>query len=463
MSITPTELSRLLKDEAYSAGFELVGICRAAPSPHWDFLVEWVAAGYVGDMDYIARRLPAYRDPRSVLPSAQSLVVVGSVYRVANAEEGPPAYGRISCYAWGQDYHRTVRRTLEGVAEKLRQYRPSVETRIVVDTAPILERSYAQMAGLGWIGKNTLLINPRLGSYTFLGILLTSEALEPDPPFVRNHCGKCRACLEVCPTQAFVAPGVLDARKCLSFWTIETKQLPPAGMRAAQGDWLFGCDLCQVVCPWNHRAPLSSRPEYQPVFGPHLSAIDLLLMTDEEFRARFRHSPLKRAGRAGLARSAAIVLGNTLRRLLEQNSGNSGAKAEASANTQFVPTASAAAGPGKKGDWISCSVGLPSESEVDRGLEERIRNALQGGLLDPEPVVRAACAWALAADGSPLTRAKLAERLRVETDSMVQAELIAAFEPHQPGDCQEAQITLFQEEVPRVLKEKELGPPAKTV
>jgi epoxyqueuosine reductase len=224
------------------------------------------------------------------------------------AEQG---VGRVARYARGQDYHDVLRGRLKDLLAWVQQQAPGTRGRAVVDTAPLLERDFARRAGLGWIGKNTMLINKRLGSYCFLGALLLDLDLPPDASHGTTHCGTCTACLEACPTQAFVAPGQLDARRCISYLTIELRTAIPVDLRPQTGDWLFGCDICQEVCPWNRKAPVASEPAFHG--RPELDAIDareLLGLSEVAFRSRFRGTALMRTKRSGLLRNAAILLGN---------------------------------------------------------------------------------------------------------------------------------------------------------
>jgi epoxyqueuosine reductase len=235
-------------------------------------------------------------------------------YRTTEPKAADLGQGKVSRYAWGHDYHELIWRRLDELARWLSARSPACRVRGVVDTAPLLEREFAQLAGLGWVGKNTLLLNKELGSWFFLAALLTDLELDYDAPYTADHCGTCTACLDACPTDAFVAPYVLDARKCISYLTIELRSEIPEPLREGVGDWVFGCDVCQDVCPWNTRernAAHTDEPTFQPLEG--MNAVDLITLfdlDDEDFRQRFRHTPLWRAKRRGLLRNAAIVLGN---------------------------------------------------------------------------------------------------------------------------------------------------------
>jgi epoxyqueuosine reductase len=218
----------------------------------------------------------------------------------------------VARYARGADYHDVLRERLKRLLAWLQAERPGCRGRAVVDTAPLLERDYARRAGLGWFGKNTMLLNRRQGSYFFLGALLSDVELTPDAAHETSHCGTCTACLDACPTDAFPAPGVLDARRCVSYLTIELRGSVPEELREGLGDWVFGCDVCQEVCPWNRKAPPGAEPALAP--RPDLEALDpeeVLGLTEDEFRRRFAGTALTRPRRAGLLRNAALVLGNT--------------------------------------------------------------------------------------------------------------------------------------------------------
>ena len=259
------ELTAALKARARQAGFGLVGVCPAVSPAGLHRLHAWLDAGYAGEMHYLAARRDAYEHPRHILDGVRSLVMLGMHYRTADPIEGQPGQGRISRYAWGAaDYHDVIHDRLRQLADWLLEREPGASVRGVVDTAPLLEREFARLAGLGWIGKNTLLINRDAGSWFFLAALLTDLELAYDPPHELEHCGTCRACLDACPTQAFPEPYVLDATRCLSYLTIELRSSVPSSLRSEIGDWVFGCDICQEVCPWNRRAPVSGEEAFAP-------------------------------------------------------------------------------------------------------------------------------------------------------------------------------------------------------
>jgi epoxyqueuosine reductase len=361
-------LTRGLKDEALRLGFGLAGVCPAVSPPGMGRFAEWLSAGYAGEMHYLPDRAAAYTHPHYVLHGVRSILMLGFDYRTVEVAAAQPGQGRVSRYAWGGDYHELIRARLRSLVDWLHAAAPQAKVRAVVDTAPLLERELAQLAGLGWIGKNTLLLNKHAGSWFFLAAVLTDLELEHDEPHVADHCGTCRACLDACPTGAFVDAYVLDARRCISYLTIEHRGPIPRELRAGVGDWLFGCDICQEVCPWNQRAPVTDEPLLQPLGG--MTVLDLAALfelDDAAFKARFRHTPLWRPKRRGLLRNAAIVLGN-----------------------QRAPAA------------------------VD---------ALVRGLNDDEPLVRGACAWALGRYDDPRAQLALLERMETESDLETRLEI----------------------------------------
>jgi epoxyqueuosine reductase len=310
-SPSPRSLTAALKEEAHRLGFDLVGATAAVAPMGIEHLRRWLADGCAGDMRYFAARIEAYEHPRHVLPGARSLLMLGVNYRTPEPAPTEAGQAAVSRYAWGTDYHELIRDRLEQLADLYRRLVPSGRVRGVVDTAPLLEREFAARAGLGWIGKNTMLVNQRFGSWLFLAALLSSEELEYDEP-VPDRCGSCRACLEACPTGALVEPHRLDARRCISYLTIELRGEIPVEFRCAIQDRLFGCDACQEVCPWNRRTPISEEAAFQPRPGMNpLALADLLELDEAAFRGRFRDTSLWRAKRHGVLRNAAIVLGNS--------------------------------------------------------------------------------------------------------------------------------------------------------
>lgn len=386
-----------IKSHAFRLGFDLVGIAPAVtPTGLHDFL-HWLDRGYAGEMAYLERREPAYHHPRHVLDGVRSVVMLGMNYNSvprcpteadahgtlsrqhpehcdnpAPADSNQPIAARVSRYAWGNgDYHDVLRGKLQELADFVKTHQPGCTMRGVVDTAPLLERDFARLAGLGWFGKNTMLLNKRVGSWFFLAALLTDLELEYDVAHEASHCGTCTRCLEACPTEAFVEPYVLDARKCISYLTIEHRGPIPVELREGIGDWLFGCDICQEVCPWNRKAPVTEQAAFLPRADVNpADAVELLSLSETEFRERFRHTPLTRPKRAGLLRNAAIVLGN-------------------SRDVRAVP-------------------------------------ALIGALHDDEPLVRGAAAWALGRFDDARALAALHDRLTIEEDASVRGELQSA-------------------------------------
>jgi epoxyqueuosine reductase len=356
-----------LKELAKELGFCCVGICPAIEPPHYGAFLNWLKAGFHGEMTYLAERSWAYQDPGSILADVQSVIMLGFPYRNLPDPDSRPGFGTISRYALGEDYHRVIRQRLKQLGRLLIAECPGASVRGVVDTAPLLERDFGYLGGLGWIGKNTSLLHPDHGSYLFLAALLTTATLESDPPFAEDLCSSCSACLRACPTGAFVAPRVLDARRCLSYLTIELRGFIPEELRAEVGDWFFGCDICQAVCPRNRKSLSNGPASHDP---PEERAVNLIMLfswSEEDFQKAFGPTPLWRAKRRGLLRNAAIVLGN-----------------------------------------------------------QRCRSAwdvLAQGLEDSEPIVREACAWALLkidpAKAIPLIRSQLSK----ETEAAVAMHL----------------------------------------
>lgn len=307
-------LEERLKFEANSLGFDLVGIAPATEADGLHRLRDWLARGFAGEMTYLHRLGGACSDPSSILPGVRSVVMVAMNYKPANESEEPgrsPHTARVARYARGADYHDVLRQRLTRLLDWLQSVVPDARGRAVVDTAPLLERDFARRAGLGWFGKNTMLIHRKLGSYFFLGALLLDLELPADSAHQTSHCGTCTACLDACPTAAFVEPGVLDARRCLSYLTIELRREVPADMRPAMTDWLFGCDICQEVCPWNRKSPAGTEPTLQARDDlENIDLFELFAMTEEAFRKEFKPTSLWRARRRGLLRNAALILGN---------------------------------------------------------------------------------------------------------------------------------------------------------
>ena len=306
------EFTLELKAQAAALGFVLSGVTAAAQPARYDRLIEWLDAGMAGQMHYIQQRREAYASPSSILDGCTTLLMLGYPYRSEEPTEIAPGAGRVARYAWGEpDYHDHIFDQLKVLQRWVIASQPTARVRGVVDTAPLLEREFAEAAGLGWVGKNTLLLNRQWGSYFFLAALLTDLPLTLDPPWEKGHCGTCRACLDACPTQAFPAPYVLDARRCISYLTIEHRDTIDSDVAASMGDWMFGCDICQEVCPWNRRA--AKAPQAIPIQLQSLAPADLLeilKLDDARFRELYRHTPLWRAKRRGVIRNACLVLGN---------------------------------------------------------------------------------------------------------------------------------------------------------
>jgi epoxyqueuosine reductase len=314
--------AKSLKDQAAAQGFNLVGIAPAAPSPRLDAYLAWVEQGMQGDMAYMARpdRQARRRDLNVILPGVRSIIMVALDYhalRLPDAEPDAltnPARGRIAAYAWGQDYHDVMLVSLQSLAEWLRAASGNqIVQRVYVDTGAVLERSHAQQAGLGFIGKNTMLIHPQRGSYFFLGELLTDMEFDHyDPAHRETMCGSCQRCLMACPTHAFPTPYTLDARRCISYLTIEHKGWIARELRPLMGNWVFGCDICQDVCPFSRFVVPTREPAFIPTdvdrAAPPL--MDLLQLDDSGFRARFGGSPIARIGRERMVRNACIAAGN---------------------------------------------------------------------------------------------------------------------------------------------------------
>lgn len=305
--------SQAIKEAAQDLGFDLTGIAPAVPPVGFDVLRDWLARNFDGEMGYIKKREEAYGDPRHVMGGVKSVILTALNYRTAEPQPIEPGQARVSRYAWGDaDYHDVIKSRLKQLADWMHDRKPNCRTRAVVDTAPLLERDFARLAGLGWFGKNTMLINKRLGSWFFLGALLVDVELEYDAPHDTSHCGTCTRCLEACPTDAFPEPYVLDARRCISYLTIELRGPTPLELRDGIGEWLFGCDICQDVCPWNNKAPIACESTFEPATNlDPANILEILALDEEAFRERFRATPLWRPKRSGMVRNAAIVAGNT--------------------------------------------------------------------------------------------------------------------------------------------------------
>lgn len=379
MYVEPALVDRL-KEAARAEGFSQLGIAPAMEPDGYSRLVEWIERGFAGEMHYLADRVGAYRHPSGVVDGARSVVMLTFPYSGDATPAADDGRGRVARYLWsGDDYHDVIHPKLKRLRNVLLQAHPDARIRGVVDTAPLMERDFARLAGLGWQGKNTLLINKYAGSYFFLAALVTDLSLPADAPHESDHCGTCRRCLDACPTDAFPQPGVLDATRCISYLTIEHRGVIPEPLREPMGSWVFGCDVCQEVCPWNRprrdAAPDAGQGEEGAARGAEgsverLDLLDLFSLDDESFRSLYRKSPIWRARRRGLLRNAAIALGNQGR-------------------PEAVP-------------------------------------ALARGLYDAEPLVRGAAAWALARIGGVEARGLLSARADSEPDPMVANEIAAA-------------------------------------
>jgi epoxyqueuosine reductase len=376
-------LTQAVKREANRLGFALVGVTTPDPPPHFDVYERWLEAGRHGEMAYLATERARQRrqDPRQILPECRSILVLGIRYpspvmaEDASVSAEQPR-GRVASYAWGADYHDALPERLEALAAFIEsQVGHAVPHRSYTDTGPVLERELAQRAGLGWIGKNTCLIHPRLGSYFFLAELLLGVELEPDTPFTSDHCGACTRCIDACPTDCILPDRTLDARRCISYLTIELKGAIPVELRPQLGSWVFGCDVCQQVCPWNIRF---ASPAGDPAFNPRIdlptpNLLEELRLSAEEFRRKFKGSPVKRAKLRGYLRNTAVALGNA------------------------------------------------AQSEAAPGLVNILIN-------DPEPLVRGHAAWALGQTGGEAARQALTTALQVEADKQVRQEIELALQ-----------------------------------
>jgi epoxyqueuosine reductase len=319
--VAPRDLPNLIKSAAADSGFDLCGIAPVEDLPELARFPEWIADGHAGEMKYLESRDDSGQLRRaslhSVFPWARSVVVCAMNYNTAHpysTQVKESSRGWVSRYAWSrEDYHDSVLRRLRQLESKLKELcaPDPIETRAYVDTGPIVERVYAKYAGIGWLAKNTCLINQGIGSWLFLGVIITSLELTPDLP-APDRCGTCTRCIDACPTHAFVGPHLLDSNKCIAYLTIEKRGSIPEELREGIGHQVFGCDICQDVCPWNRKAPATNEPEFQPREGFVNPALAWLAeISEEDFRETFRGSPVKRAKRNGLRRNALIALGNS--------------------------------------------------------------------------------------------------------------------------------------------------------
>ncbi len=376
--IRPAALTKIIKAEAMRLGFPLVGVTLPDPPPHFAVFARWLEAGRHASMGYLAgeRSLQRRADPRQILPEANSLLSVAVPYPVPPAQAPVPGKGRVAAYAWGSDYHDVIPSRLQALVAFIEeQVGRKVHQRGYTDTGPILERDLAQRAGLGWIGKNTCLIHPRLGSYFLLGELLLDLDLEPDDPVDRDYCGSCRRCIDACPTGCILPDRTLDAGRCISYQTIENKGPVPPELRPQQGDWVFGCDICQTVCPWNISfAGLAPDPDLAP--RPEVPQPDLrreIHLSPQAFNQKFKGSPVQRPRRRGYLRNVAVAMGNL-------------------ADPACLP-------------------------DLARVLRE-----------EPEPLVRGHAAWAIGQTGGPIARQELDRAHKSEPDPYVLSEIRGALD-----------------------------------
>jgi len=368
-SHSPDQLAQQLKSEAYRLGFSLAGITTPDPPGSFQKYQQWIEEGLHAEMGYLAteRALARRQDPRRILPECKSILILAIPYFPP-----APSGGSVATYALGDDYHDTLRPLLRQLVAFLEgKLGETIPNRWYTDTGPILERDLARRAGLGWIGKNSMLINPQHGSTLLLAEILFGIELPPDPPFTADHCGSCTRCLQACPTACIRPDRTLDASHCLSYLTIENKGLIPPELRPLLGEWFFGCDVCQQVCPWNRFASPAGFPEFaaRPAFPPEKLSEELGL-TPETFNQKFKGSPVKRSKRRGYLRNLAVVLGN--RREIQN---------------------------------------IPSLTEA---------------LADPEPLIRHHAAWALGQIGGDAAFSALAEAKPDEINPEVSQEILAS-------------------------------------
>lgn len=308
---TRAERTRRIREQARALGFCAVGIVSPdALTLEGERLRQWLGLGYHADMAWMQAHLEKRIDPRALMPSVKAIVCVLMSYAHPEPDNPAPDAVKIARYARGTDYHRVLKHRLKALLAFIQNDIPGTQGRAFTDSAPVLEKALAVRAGLGWLGKNGLVIHPQFGSYCFIGeLLLDSDLLADDPVPMASHCGRCTRCLSACPTQAIVAPGVVDANRCLAYWTIEYRgESLPTPMAGQLGDWVFGCDICQEVCPWNARAERVSGYAQEPAFWPRPGnatprAGDLLALTPQAFAEQYRHNPIKRTGLAALQRN----------------------------------------------------------------------------------------------------------------------------------------------------------------
>jgi len=360
-----------IKNKALDLGFDLVGISPIDSFPENQFYKEWLSKGFSGEMKYMERNPEKRADLKHVLPDAKSVISCALNYNTDypySIEKMDKTKGWISRYAWGDDYHDTINDKLRILMNYIKEEASrEVACKLYVDTGPVLERVYGKYAGIGWVGKNTCLINQEMGSWIFIGEIITSVELDYDNP-VPDRCGTCTRCIDACPTGAILEPYVLDSRLCISYLTIELKDKIPLELREGIDNNIYGCDICQDVCPWNKRAQITDRPEFEPredLYNPDLSYLSQLSV--EDFREVFKGSPIKRTKRRGLLRNVVIAMGNS----------------------------------------------------GDKGFIPHIKDCLN----DEEPLVRVHAAWALSKIGGSGSKEILLSHRSVETDNMVNEEI----------------------------------------
>ena len=365
-------LTQQIQTRAHELGFELVGITPAERSQTIQRYRQWIANGYASKMGYLERHLPLKEDTRTLLQEAKSVISLAMNYWTLDTPKDlaeDPGRGQISRYAWGDDYHDVIHERLLLLVKFIKNTAETeLKSRVFVDSGPILEREYAQKAKLGWIGKNTNLINWRSGSWYFLSEVLVSIELESETQTLRGSCGTCTKCIEACPTDAIIEPNLLDSRLCISYLTIELKDSIPKELRPEMGNLIFGCDICQEVCPWNSKATPTTEPAFQPRDGnlaPEL--LTLINITQTEFSKKFKGSPIKRAKRKGFLRNVIVAIGN----------------------------------------WRSRTA-VPALKKV---------------LIDDEPLIRGHAAWALGQVGGENAKQALNTRLKSEDDTEVISEI----------------------------------------
>lgn len=376
MTTQAAQLRRNIEGEARRLGFDLFGICAPETPPHLDVYLRWLRQGRHGEMAYLAAPYAQERraHPNHILPECRSILVLGMHYPAPTlpaADSPAQPTGRVAAYAWGEDYHDVLLSRMRHLTSFIESnFGTPLQSRCYTDTGAILERDLAQRAGLGWIGKNTCLIHPRRGSFFLLAEILLSVDLEPDPPFSGDHCGRCRRCLDACPTGAILPDRTLDARRCISYLTIELKGPIPLELRPLTGNWVFGCDICQQVCPWNqHFSSQAGGAGFPPRPGvSHPNLLQELGLSQAEFSPKFKGSPIKRAKRRGYLRNVAVALGN---------------------------------------------LGLPEAVPL-------LEQALQA---EPEPLVRGHVAWALGQIGGQQALSALQRAAAVEQDAYVLGEI----------------------------------------